>query len=106
MTDMIRIPEHKARVAALWRRSPEPVRSTLRPMIRVVRSGSRLVRMNSALFSLWVLFPLLLLFTSDWIGLLVVFQAMTAAVRLRSTPAAKSLAAFSSMTAAPDRCEG
>jgi hypothetical protein len=75
-------------------------------MIRAVRSGSRLIRMNSALFSLWALFPLLLLVTSDWIGLLVVFQAMTAAARLRSAPAAKSLAAFSSMTAAPDRCEG
>ena len=106
MTETINFSAHLAKVASLWRRSPELVRNGLRAMMKAVRSGSKLIRMNAALFSLWLLFPLFLLLTRDWIGLLVVFQAMTAAGRLRSTPAAKRLAAFSSMNAGPDRCKG
>jgi hypothetical protein len=75
------------------------------PMLEMVSSGSRIFRMNSALFSLWFLFPLLLIVTSDWIGLLVVFQALTAAVRLRALPAAKTLAAFSSIDGSSTGCE-
>jgi hypothetical protein len=75
-------------------------------MIEVVNSGSKIFRMNPALLSLWLLFPLFLTLTSDWIGLLVVFQAMSAAVRLRNAPAAKTLAACSSTVVPAKRVKG
>lgn len=62
--------------------------------------------MNSALLFMWFLFPLLLIVTSDWIGLFVIFQALTAAVRLRALPAARTLAAFSSVDVVSVGCEG
>ena len=106
MTETIHLSAHLAKVASLWRRNRGLAPNRLRPMTEAVRSGSRVFRMNPAVFSLWLLFPMLLTLTSDWIGLLVVFQAMTAAVRLQNSPAAKTLAAVSSMSAAPNRYEG
>lgn len=103
---MIHFPAHPATVASLWRGGSELLRNRLRPLFEVIDSGSRIFRMNTALFSLWLLFPLFLILTSDWIGLLVVFQAMTAAVRLRSAPAAKALAVSPCTSVSANRVEG
>ncbi len=96
MKENVNFSARPAKAALLWRRGP---------MLEMVSSGSRTLRMNSTLFSLWFLFPLLLIVTSDWIGLLVIFQALTAAVRLRTLPAAKTLAAFSSIDGSSTGCE-
>jgi len=106
VTEMTRFSACLAKVASLSRRSAKFVPNRLRPTIVVICSGSKVFRMNPVVFSLWLLFPFSLILTSDWIGLLVVFQAMTAAVRLRKTAAAETLAAFSSMSAAPGNCKG
>lgn len=106
MTEKVHFSACQAKVASLWRRSAKLVPNRLRPMIEVISSGSKVFRMNPVVFLPWLLFPFFLILTSDWIGLLVVFQAMTAAVRLRNRAAAKTLAAFSSMSAAPDNCKG
>lgn len=106
MTETIHLTACLAKVASLWRRSAEPVRSRLRPMIEVVCAGSKVCRMNPVIFSLWLLFPFFLVLTSDWIGLLVVFQATTAAVRLRNTAAVKTLAAYANMSTAANHCKG
>lgn len=58
------------------------------------------------LFSLWLVFPLFLMLTSDWIGLLVAFQAITSAVRLQNAPAAKTLAACSSANVSANNVKG
>lgn len=102
----IKLPAHPATGASPWRRGPVLVWDGLRPVFEVVCSGSKVFRMNAALFSLWLLFPLFLVLTSDWIGLLVVFQAMTAAARLRNVPAAKALAACSSTRTSANRVKG
>jgi hypothetical protein len=106
VTQMIQFPAETATVASLWRRSPELVRNRLGPMIEVVVSGSRVFRMNAAVFSLWLLFPLFLMLASDWIGLLVIFQAMTAALRLQSAPVAKADVVPSSRRASANRVKG
>jgi hypothetical protein len=103
---MTSFPAPPATVSSPWRHSRELVRNRLRPMIAVVSSGSKLLRKNSALFYLWLLFPLFLVLTSDWIGLLIVFQAMTAAVRLRNAPAAQTIAACSSPSVSARRVKG
>ncbi len=94
-----------ANAASFWHRSPVLDPNRRKPMLEVFSSGSKAFRVNSALFAMWFLFPLFLILSSDWIGLLVIFQALTAAVRLRTMPAAKTLAAFSSMDAASASCE-
>lgn len=87
MREMIHFHAHTATAASCRRRNSELVRDRLAPMLEVVCSGSRIFRTNAILFSLWLMFPLFLILTSDWIGLLVVFQAITAALRLRIAPA-------------------
>lgn len=87
-------------------RHRSPVSNWFNPVLEVVSYGSKVFRVHAALFALWFLFPLFLVVTSDWIGLLVVFQALTAAVRLRTIPAAKTLAAFTTFDAASGHCEG
>ena len=106
MAEMTHFLARLAKVASLWRRSAKFVPNRLRSMSEVIGSGSKVFRMNPVVFCLWLLYPFFLILTSDWIGLLVVFQAMTAAVRLRNTAAAKTLAAFSSMSTASDNCKG
>ena len=86
-----------AQAVSIWHGNPVLDSNWAKPMFEKVSSGSRIFRTNSALFFMWFLFPLLLIVTSDWIGLLVIFQALTAAVRLRALPAARTLAAFSSV---------
>jgi hypothetical protein len=87
-------------------RSPELVRKGLRPLFEIASLGSKVFRMIPVLFSIWLLFPLFLMLTSDWIGLLIVFQAMTSAVCLQKTPAAKPVAACSSTSAPPNNVKG
>jgi hypothetical protein len=87
-------------------RSPELVRNGLRPWFEVVSWGSKVFRMIPVLFSIWLLFPLFLMLTSDWIGLLIVFQAMTSAVCLQKTPAAKPLTACSSANVSANNVKG
>ena len=87
-------------------RGAELVRVSLARLIEIVGSGSRVFRMNPLLFFLWVLFPLFLVLTSDWIGLLVIFQAITAAVRLQNAPTAKKLAYWSPSSAPASRLKG
>lgn len=106
MPEMIHFSAHAATVISLWRRGPELLRNRLRPMMEVICSGSKTFAMNPALFSLWLLFPLFLVLTSDWIGLLVIFQAVTAAVRLRNTPAVKSPATCSSTCVSANGIKG
>lgn len=106
MKENINFSMRLAKQALLWHRGPVHVSNGLRPVLEMVSSGARIFRVNSALFSMWFLFPLLLIVTSDWIGLLVIFQALTAAVRLRTSPAARSLAAFSAGDAAHGRYDG
>ncbi len=105
MTEKIHFSACLAKLAAICRRSSEPVPIRLKPMLAVAGSGYKVFRINPVLFSLWFLFPVSLLLASDWIGLLVAFQAATAAVRLRDLPPG-SLAAFSSLDAARSQCEG
>jgi hypothetical protein len=95
-----------AEEACIGRRRRVLVSDRLKPMLGVFSSGSRVFRANSALLSLWLVFPLMLILTSDWIGLLVIFQALTAAVRLRALPAARAMAAFSPVEARSGRYEG
>ena len=99
MAEKINFLTHPAAPATLWGRSFEPVRKRFKPMLEVVRSGSKTLRINPVLCFLWFLFPLSLILISDWIGLLVVFQAATVALRLRNAPAAKTLAASASKSA-------
>ncbi|HEV2136214.1 MAG TPA: hypothetical protein VGR47_18390 [Terracidiphilus sp.] len=106
MTQMIHFPAETATGASLWRRSPELLRNRLRPMVEVVVSGSRVFRMNALVFSLWLLFPLFLMLASDWIGLLVIFQAMTAALRLQNAPAATAVRVRSSTRVPANRVRG
>lgn len=106
MAEMAHLSACLAKVDALWRRSARLVPKRLRPMIEVISSGSKVFGMKPVVFCLWLLFPFFLVLTSDWIGLLVAFQAMTAAVRLRNTAAMKTLTGFSSMSTAPDSCKG
>jgi hypothetical protein len=95
-----------AQAVSISHRNPVLDSNWFKPMLEMVSSGSRIFRMNSALFSMWFLFPLLLIVTSDWIGLLVIFQALTAAVRLRALPAARTLAAFSAVDMVSGSCKG
>lgn len=92
-----------AMAALLSRCTLQQVSNGLRPLNNLIHSGIKKVRKNSAFFSLWILFPFSLVMTSDWIGLLVVFQALAAAVRLRNLPAARALAAIHAGTCT---CEG
>lgn len=104
--EMIEFYARLVKVASHWRRSLGCGWQRLKPTIKAVCSRSRLLRVNVIALSLWLLFPLLLRMTSDWIGLLAAFQVMTAAVRLRNAPAAKALAAFSTLSEAPNSCAG
>ena len=109
MTKVVHFSASLAKVASLWRHSAKLVPNRLKPMIEVISFGSKVFRMNPVVFLVWLVFPFFLVLTSDWIGLLVVFQAMTAAVRLRNRAATKTLAGFSSMSsasAASDNCKG
>lgn len=93
--EMIDLSAHQVKVASRWRRSLEFVRNMITRIVEVVYYGAKLSRTNTILLPLWLLFPLFLFLTSDWIGLLVVFQAVTVAVRIRNTAVAKTLAACS-----------
>ncbi len=93
---MTNLPSTPANAVSPWRRDPELVQNGSGPLFAVLCSRSKIFRMNIALFSLWLMFPLFLVLTSDWIGLLVTFQAMTMALRLRKAPAAKAFVAPSS----------
>lgn len=106
VTQLIHFPAETATLASLWRRSPELLRNRLRPVIEVVVSGSRIFRMNVVVFSLWLLFPLFLMLASDWIGLLVIFQAMTAALRLQNAPEARAVAVCPSRRVSAKRVKG
>jgi hypothetical protein len=75
----------------------ESVRQKLKPLVEVVNSGSKVLQVNPVILFLSLLFPFFLALTSDWIGLLVVFQAATAAICLRNAPATKALVADSAM---------
>jgi hypothetical protein len=106
MTEMINFSTNAATPASFWGRGLEPVRNRLKPLIEVVCAGSKVLRINPVLCFLWLLFPLSLILISDWIGLLVVFQAATVAVRLRNTPAAKTLAPCSPTSASANPLQG
>lgn len=85
----------EVKMASRRRRGHKFVRNRIRRIVELVYYGAKLSRTNSVLLSLWLLFPLLLFLTSDWIGLLVVFQAMTMAVRMRNRADGKTLVACS-----------
>jgi hypothetical protein len=104
--EMIHFPAHPATAASPWRRSAELVRNELGSIFEIVCSGSKIFRMNAIFFSLWLMFPLFLFLTSDWIGLLVVFQAIAAALRLRIAPAATALAVCSSTRVSANSFKG
>lgn len=106
MAEMVHFPAHLAAPAWFRDRLLEPAWNRLQPLVEVVRSGAKVFRMNPLLFSLWFLLPLLLVLTSDWIGVLVAFQAMTAALRLRNGPAAKALATCSSASVPANTVKG
>lgn len=106
MKEKINSSKRIAQAVPIWHRGPVLVSAGLKPLFEMVFSGAKALRMNTALFSMWLLFPLLLIVTSDWIGLFVIFQALTAAVRLRALPAARTLAAFSSIDLVSGGCEG
>lgn len=106
MAEMIDFPAPSATVVAPWRRGAELLRSRLQRLYEIVDSGSKVFRMNPVIFSLWFLFPLFLVVTSDWIGLLVVFQAAAAALRLQKAPVAKKLTHFSPSSAPANRIRG
>jgi len=80
----------------VWRRSIKHARNRLEPSREVIASGFKILGPNGVLCAFWLLFPLFLILSSDWIGVLVVFQAMTAALHLRNAPAAKILSVSSS----------
>jgi hypothetical protein len=106
VAELITFPAHSAAPASLWERLLEPARKRLQPMAEVIGSGSKVFHINPVLFFLWLLLPLSLALSSDWIGLLVVFQAMTAALRLRPAPAASALASCSSTNRPAHTVEG
>lgn len=74
----------------VWRRSLRHAPKRLRPLLAVVSSGSKILETNRISCFLWLLLPLFLILSSDWIGILVVFQAMTTALRLRNAPRLRS----------------
>lgn len=106
MAETINFSTHAATPASIWGRGLEPVRKRLKPLFEVVCEGSKVLRINPALCFLWLLFPLSLILISDWIGLLVLFQAATVAVRLRNAPAAKTLATCSPASAPANPIRG
>jgi hypothetical protein len=97
---------HQVKVASLWHRSLKLVRNRITRIVEVVYYGAKLSRTNAVLLPLWLLFPVFLILTSDWIGLLVIFQAVTVAVRMGNTAAAKTLAACSAADASSARGNG
>lgn len=106
MKEMIHFSAHQAKAASTLSRILELVRNKTTRAINVVCSDSKHLRTNAVLLSLWLIFPLFLFLTSDWIGLLVIFQAMTAAVRMRNSAAAETLAACSSSGVSLNRGKG
>ena len=62
-------------------------RGPLQPFRRAVRSGLKVLRTYAAFCLLVLLLPFFLALTRDWICVLVVFKAFTAAVRLQDVPA-------------------
>jgi hypothetical protein len=106
VAELITFPAHSANPASLRERLLELARKRLQPIAEVIGSGSKVFHTNPILFSLWLLLPLSFALSSDWIGLLVVFQAMTAAVRLHNAPAANALASCSSTTRPAHTVEG
>lgn len=82
----------QVKVVSRWCRGLKFIRNGITRIVEVIYYGAKLSRTTTILLPLWLLFPLFLFLTSDWIGLLVVFQAMTMAVRMRNTAAAKTLA--------------
>lgn len=106
MAETVHFPARPATVVRPWHRGSELFRNRLARILEVISTGSKVFRMNPILFFLWILFPLFLVLTSDWIGLLVVFQAITAAVRLRHAPVARKLSYCSSSSAPASRIKG
>jgi hypothetical protein len=104
--EMVNFSAHQVKAASPWRRSLELVRNKITRIVEVVYFGAKLSRTNSVLLPLWLLFPLFLFLTSDWIGLLVVFQAVTVAVRMRNTAAAKTLAVCAATSISSNRGNG
>jgi hypothetical protein len=104
--EMIKFSAHQVKVASRWRRSLKLVRNMMARIVEVVYYGAKLSRTNTILLPLWLLFPLFLILTSDWIGLLVIFQAVTVAVRMQNTAAEKTLAACSATSVSSNRGEG
>jgi hypothetical protein len=104
--EMIDFSAHQVKVPSHWRRNLEFVRNRITRIVEVVYYGAKLSRTNTVLLPLWLLFPLFLFLTSDWIGLLVVFQALTAAVRMRNIAAVKTLATCSATSVSSNKGEG
>jgi hypothetical protein len=93
--ESIHFSAHQAKVHSHWRRSLALIRNKLTRIVEGACFGSKHVRRNVVLLSFWLLFPFSLILTRDWIGLLVIFQVMTGAVRMQNVAAAKALAACS-----------
>ena len=96
MTGAIKTQTPSAIPLSWWRRSLKHARKRLKPLQVVVSTASETLGMSRISFFLWLLLPLCLTLSSDWIGVLVVFQSMTAALRLRNTSAVKILSSGSS----------
>lgn len=62
----------------------------------VVRSGLKTLRTYAVFCLIVLLLPVFLALTRDWICVLVVFKAFTAAVRLQNVPPARTLSSCSS----------
>ena len=103
MKEMSYFSAHEVKVASHWRRGHKFVRNRIRRIVEVIYYGAKLSRTNTVLLPLWLLFPLFLFLTSDWIGLLVVFQAMTMAVRMRNRADGTTLVACSAASMSSNR---
>jgi hypothetical protein len=103
---MIRVPTHLVTLGSSRRHNSAPLRNSLKPLFQTACSGTKILHMSSVALFLWLLFPLFLMLTSDWIGLLVVFQAMTVAVRLRDESAEKAITASSSTSISVNKFKG
>lgn len=106
MKEMIYCSARHGKMALAWRRCLKVVRNRITRIVEVVYYGVRLARTNTIFLPLLLLLPLFLILTSDWIGVLVVFQATSAAVRMRSKETAREVAACSLISAQSDRCKG
>ncbi len=72
----------------------------------VLRFGHKTLRISGLFCLLVFLLPLFLILTKDWICVLVVVHAFTAAVRLQNAPVARTLSACSSTTVPSSAVEG